>query len=143
MGTPTLANDLRRLVYRSESCISHDDVPALDAIFRVSIRNNKREGITGCLALPDGRFVQVIEGSDGRVNWLMERISADSRHQNIAVLGDWPIRARLFSGWAMARPDPTPLSDQAFRIATQHGSGAQVTGILLTLMDDVDQHHLL
>ena len=35
----------------------------------------------------------------------------------------------------MARPDPTPLSDQSFRIITQDGSGAQVTGILLGLLE--------
>jgi hypothetical protein len=61
------------------------------------------------------------------------RLCADSRQDNLVVLGEWPIEARLFAGWAMARPDPTPLSDQAFRIVTEDGSGVQVTGILLGL----------
>lgn len=68
----------------------------------------------------------------------MDRIRADARHENVAVLGEWPIEARLFRGWAMARPDPTPLSDQAFRIVTRDGSGAQVTGILLDLFSRSD-----
>ena len=125
---------LTRIVYRSRSRISHDDAPALDAIFRVSVRNNRRDGITGCLALPDGHFVQVLEGRKDRVDRLMERIRADDRHEDVTVLGEWPIRAPLFVGWAMARPDATPMMEQAFRICTDDGSGVQVTSILLGLM---------
>ena len=134
----TLTKTLRRLVYRSESCISHEDVAGLDAIFRVSIRNNARDNITGALALPDGKFVQSLEGEEACLNRLMDRVRADVRHENIEVLGEWPIQARLFAGWAMARPDPTPLTDQAFRIVTQDGTGAQVTGILLDLFGRSD-----
>lgn len=130
---------LIRLVYRSESCISHDDVPALDAIFRVSVRNNSRDRITGALALPDGKFVQTIEGEPRVVEALLERLRSDSRHTNLAVLGTWPISARLFGGWAMARPDPVPLAEQAFRIMTDVGSGAQVVGLLATMTQNGDQ----
>ena len=133
-----MTNTLRRLVYRSDSCIPHGDVAGLDAIFRISIRNNTREDITGALALPDGKFVQCLEGAELSLNRVMDRIRADARHENVAVLGEWPIEARLFRGWAMARPDPTPLSDQAFRIVTRDGSGAQVTGILLDLFSRSD-----
>ncbi|WP_439477882.1 BLUF domain-containing protein [Brevundimonas sp.] len=126
-----MTNGLYRLVYRSDSLIDHDDVRSLDEIFRVSVRNNRRDNITGALALPDGKFVQVIEGRRRDVDALMVRLRADARHTNIAVLGSWDIATRLFPGWAMARPDPTPLSDQAFRIVTEDGSGVQVTGILL------------
>jgi len=129
---------LARLVYRSDSAISHDDVPALDAIFRASVRNNTRDRITGALALPDGKFIQAIEGEPRAVDDLMQRLRADSRHANIDVLGQWPISARLFGGWAMARPDPTPLGEQAFRIATERGSGAQVVGILAAMNQQDD-----
>lgn len=124
---------LTRLVYRSHSCISHDDTPALDAIFKVSVRNNARDRITGALALPDGKFVQTIEGETQVLDALMERLHADPRHEDLTVLGRWPISARLFGGWAMARPDPTPLTDQAFRIMTEVGSGAQVVGLLVNM----------
>ena len=128
-----MANNLCRLVYRSDSRIDHNDDVALDGIFRVSVRNNLRDKITGALALPDGKFVQVIEGDKLDLVALMVRIRADDRHTNVVVLGEWPITARLFPGWAMARPDPEPLSRQAFRIATEDGSGVQVTGILLDM----------
>lgn len=126
-----MAKDLCRLVYRSESRIDHNDDAGLDRIFRTSIKNNLRDRITGALALPDGKFVQVIEGARRDLDALMVRIRADDRHFDVVVLGDWPITARLFEDWAMARPDPEPLSNQAFRIVTEDGSGVQVTGILL------------
>jgi hypothetical protein len=133
-GVARMANDLSRLVYRSDSLIDHGDAPALDAIFRRSVRNNRRDGITGALALPDGTFVQVIEGSSADIEGLMVRLRADSRHKDIVVLGEWRVTARLFEGWFMARPDATPLTDQAFRIVTETGTGAQVTGILLGMI---------
>ncbi len=42
----------------------------------------------------------------------------------------------------MARPDPTPLSQQSFRIVTENGTGAQVTSILLDLMSKTEHHYL-
>lgn len=61
-----------------------------------SQQNNKRHNITGCLAQPDGQFVQVIEGEIDRVDALMTRIVADARHENVVQLGEWIIQARLF-----------------------------------------------
>lgn len=129
-----MVKDLCRLVYRSESRIDHNDDVALDGIFRISVKNNLRDRITGALALPDGKFVQVIEGARRDVAALMVRVRADDRHLNVTVLGNRSITARLFEGWAMARPDPEPLSNQAFRIVTEDGSGVQVTGILLGMI---------
>lgn len=137
-----MEKNLLRLVYRSDSCIAHEDVSRLDAIFKTSIRNNKRDGITGALALPDGTFVQVIEGDKGKVDLLMKRIRDDDRHESVTVLGEWAIQARLFRGWDMARPDPTPLTQQSFRIITEDGSGAQVTTILLDLMSKAEHLYL-
>ena len=124
------------MVYRSDSRVDHNDEAALDGIFRTSVRNNIRDRITGALALPDGKFVQVIEGLKPDLEALMARLRADQRHENLVVLGDWSVAARLFAGWAMARPDPEPLGNQAFRIVTENGSGVQVTGILLGMTED-------
>ncbi|TPW03829.1 MAG: BLUF domain-containing protein [bacterium] len=131
-----MAKDLCGLVYRSESRIDHADEAALDGIFRTSVTNNLRDRITGALALPDGKFVQVIEGGRRDIDALMVRLRADDRHFKLLVLGNWPITARLCEGWAMARPDPEPLSNQAFRILTEDGSGVQVTGILLGMTQE-------
>ncbi|WP_426038887.1 BLUF domain-containing protein [Brevundimonas sp. DC300-4] len=138
-----MEKNLIRLVYRSKSCIAHDDVAELDAIFKVSRRNNNLDGITGALALPDGKFVQSIEGEKSKVGLLMKRIRADNRHEDVTVLGEWEVQARLFRGWDMARPDPTPLSQQSFRIVTENGSGAQVTSVLLDLMSKVERRYVV
>lgn len=106
------------------------------AIFDISTRNNRRDRITGALALPDGKFVQALEGTGPAIDGLMGRLRGDDRHAGIVVLGEWDISARLFEGWAMAAPDPTPLDNQSFRIMTENGSGAQVAGLLLSLTDD-------
>ena len=133
-----MPKELSRIVYRSLARIRHDDVAGRDHIFRISIANNRRDGITGCLAQPDGHFVQVIEGQKSKVDLLVARIKADPRHEEVTVLGEWTVRQRLFIGWAMARPDPTPMSAQAFRVCTQQGSGVQVTSVLLGLMGPGD-----
>jgi hypothetical protein len=133
-----LAKELKRVVYRSVALLDHDDVAGRDVIFKTSSANNLREGITGCLAQPDGHFVQVIEGEKHTVNRLLERIRADPRHEQLTVLGEWVVSGRLFSGWAMARPDPRPMNQQAFRVCTVDGSGVQVTSVLLDLMGPGD-----
>ena len=66
----------------------------------------------------------------------MERLAADPRHTDLVVLGRWETSSRLFSTWAMARPDIRPLADQSFRLINEAGSGAQVTAILLALVAD-------
>ena len=127
-------NTLERVVYRSRSTLHPDNVEELDKIFRASIKNNKRDRLTGCLAHPDGHFVQVIEGRDAQVAALMGRLQCDTRHDDVVVLGRWTTRSRIFSDWAMARPDLRPLAEQSFRLINEAGSGAQVTGLLLTLV---------
>lgn len=129
-----MADAMYRLVYRSDSNIPHGPSSPLREIFEVSCRNNRRDKITGALALPDGKFVQAIEGGRTVVDDLMQRLRGDPRHSGIVLLGEWSITARLFPGWAMAHPDSAPLSEQSFRIITENGSGAQCTGILLALM---------
>ncbi|MFN3669203.1 MAG: BLUF domain-containing protein [Brevundimonas sp.] len=133
-----MGKELHRVVLRSVARLHHDDVIGRDAIFRKSITNNIRDGVTGCLAQPDGHFVQVIEGVKGQVDSLLDRIRADDRHEQMTVLGRWTVSGRLFIGWAMARPDPTPMNDQAFRVCTRDGSGVQVTTVLLGLMGPGD-----
>lgn len=130
-----MTTGLYRCVYRSDSLIDHQDVVALDSIFTTSTRNNRRDRLTGALALPDGKFVQVIEGKRALVDALMLRLRGDDRHENVTVLGEWAVRARLFAGWSMARPDVRRLDAQEFRIVTEAGSGAAVTAVLIAIAE--------
>lgn len=77
--------------------------------------------------------MQVVEGAGAKIDALMERIAADPRHKDIAILGRWSTPGRLFDTWAMARPDSTPLQEQSFRIINETGTGAQVVSALLGL----------
>lgn len=131
-----MPKSLVRLVYRSRSTLHPDNVQELDKIFRTSIKNNRTSRLTGCLAHPDGHFVQVIEGAEKSVDALVALLATDTRHTDLVVLGRWPVAARIFSSWAMARPDIRPLGEQSFRLINEAGSGAQVTALLLGLVSD-------
>ena len=128
-----MSKTLVRLVYRSRSLVAPEDKVTVKNIFEVSRRNNKLDHITGCLAQPDGHFVQVVEGRGAAIDNLMGRISADPRHEDIVILGRWFTPGRLFDGWAMLMPDTTPLKAQSFRIIDETGTGAQVISVLLEL----------
>lgn len=129
-----MPNKLLRIVYRSRSNLHPDNVEELDRLFRTSMRNNASWGVTGCLAHPDGHFVQVIEGPASQVEILFSRLRHDPRHMDIEILGQWNPQSRLFATWAMARPDLRPLAEQSLRLINEKGSGAQVTAVLLGLV---------
>lgn len=80
-----MAEELHRLVYRSRARIDHNDVVGRDAIFKSALAHNRRHEITGCLAQPDGHFVQVIEGPKHEVDALMKRIRGDERHAQVTI----------------------------------------------------------
>ena len=130
-----MSNSLVRIVYRSRSTLHPDNLEELDKIFRTSVRNNRRSNLTGCLAHPDGHFVQVIEGDPSHVASLVDRLRRDTRHTDVEILGEWPAPSRLFSAWAMARPDLRPIAEQSFRLINEKGTGSQVTAILLGLVN--------
>lgn len=133
-----MSKTLVRLVYRSRSLVAPEDKVTVKNIFEVSRRNNKRNHITGCLAQPDGHFVQAIEGRSAAIDNLMGRISADPRHEGIVILGRWFTPGRLFDSWAMVLPDTAPLKEQSFRIIDETGTGAQVVSVLLELTNRPD-----
>ena len=126
---------LQRLVYRSISLIDPGDQYSLTRIVQQSLSNNRRAGITGCLALTDGAFIQVLEGTAGKVGSVMQRIRADSRHQAVAVIGDRPISARLFKHSAMAHVTAARFNSEISRVIAASGGAAHVTSILLELVE--------
>lgn len=130
-----MSKSLVRVFYRSISTLHPDNTEELDRIFKVSTINNRRDNLTGCLAHPDGHFVQVIEGDGLKVDRLLQRISIDTRHTDMSILGRWASPSRLFTGWAMARPNLAPLHQQSLKIINQVGCGSQVTAILLSLAE--------
>lgn len=91
---------LVRLLYASRAAadISRDE---LQRILAQSKANNPAGGITGVLCSSGRIFMQVLEGGRMQVNALYNRIAADPRHQDVAILSYEEISERKFAGWSM------------------------------------------
>lgn len=91
---------MHRLLYIS-SARTAPTAREIEAILRVSRRNNAATGITGLLVTGGRRFLQVLEGESGAVETTFDRIAADPRHHAVVKLGSAPATSRIFSSWAM------------------------------------------
>ena len=91
---------LVRLLYASRAAedISQDD---LLRILTQSKANNPGSGITGVLCSSGRIFMQVLEGGRMQVNALYNKIAADKRHQDMAILLYEEVSERKFAGWSM------------------------------------------
>lgn len=93
-----------RLVYRSHNLVPAPDRKAeLGAIFSVSRSGNRERGVTGALLTHGDWFVQTLEGDEGVVRDLYDRIAEDRRHDAVSVIFAERVRDRVFSRWAMAQ----------------------------------------
>ncbi len=99
---------MRQILYTSRSLIG-DNIRALDELMVQAQANNALDGITGLLWTDGNRFAQVIEGSDNALAALLDRLPADPRHREFAILQDSSVADRQFGDWSMARPANDPL----------------------------------
>jgi hypothetical protein len=103
-----MANTLGHLVYYSKATVSTDSLWVLTDLLAVSQRNNDRDKVTGALAIADGWFFQVIEGPGSKLNNLLRRLEADTRHTEFKVLSRREVSFRLFGEWSMCSSRITP-----------------------------------
>ncbi|HEY9849183.1 MAG TPA: BLUF domain-containing protein [Leptolyngbyaceae cyanobacterium] len=92
---------MKRLTYISKFSrpLSPQEVEAIGVI---SKRNNQRENITGVLLCSQGIFFQILEGEEGKIDKLYEKILRDDRHTEIICLNtEHDIPERLFADWSM------------------------------------------
>lgn len=110
---PRRPDDLVSLVYTSEV---PDPDPPLRAIVEECRRFNEGNGVTGLLLYHRGRFLQYLEGERARVLQSYERIKADPRHRDCAIVSVERLEARRFSDFAMAyqRADPADADVEGF-----------------------------
>ena len=73
----------------------------LELIYRTSIRNNVRDGITGLLLFNGAVFVQTIEGSPDAVDRLLMRLAVDGRHCEMVLRDERKLWLRIFAEWSM------------------------------------------
>ena len=102
------------LVYVSSATrpFSRED---LRVLLETCWKNNAELGVTEMLLYKDGNFIRVLEGDEGTVRGLYERIAADPRHGGEITLQQGFAEGRQFPDWSMglrnldspeARADP-------------------------------------
>ena len=73
----------------------------LEAILRISRRNNRFVGVTGLLIGGGRRFLQLLEGPGDAVMETYDRIKADERHFAAVLLSKTHVTERIFADWDM------------------------------------------
>ena len=94
-----MQSELKRVVYVSEKTDVSDIT--LKDIIASSEKNNREEGVTGCLLSGSNSFLQLLEGPAEFINTLYAKISRDNKHKNVKTLCDEKIDDRLFLSWSM------------------------------------------
>lgn len=92
---------MRQIAYISEASdeIAESDITPL---MRHSRKNNARNDITGMLLVKWPIFLQILEGPQQAIAFLIDKLQQDSRHRNFKIIYDKPnITEREFSRWQM------------------------------------------
>ena len=100
--------ELYTLVYLSKSTIP---------LYRYQIHRllaecrlfNLKNNVTGILLSLDGHFIQVLEGDEEIILSLYDKIKKDSRHTDIRIILEKPIKKRVFLDWSMGYKDISEL----------------------------------
>ena len=102
---------LYRVIFASD--VADLSAVSIAQILGASVANNRRDDVTGCMSIRDGRIVQVVEGSRLDLDRLMDRVRADRRHSGLRVLSDTPIVARRMNHPMTLCADPAELLELA------------------------------
>jgi hypothetical protein len=103
----------------------------VNSILSSARKNNEKHGITGLLVELPKHFIQILEGNQGRVKQTFNRISHDSRHQNVRVILGQNIEFREIEAWEMgfsAELNESQLND-ALHILNTFSKKQSFTGI--------------
>jgi hypothetical protein len=96
------------VIYVSEASIPVD-AAIVAAIKQQSANNNRQVAVTGLLIHQGGCFMQMLEGEEQRVRWLMERIRLDPRHRRVRTVIEGASNRRCFASWSMGVRDLAQL----------------------------------
>lgn len=91
---------MHQFVYVSSAVRAFTDAQLAD-LLEVSRRHNVACNVTGLLLYVGGNFIQLLEGSQGDVAAIYERIEADTRHRGLITLLDAEADKREFPDWSM------------------------------------------
>lgn len=108
---------LVRLTYASTATFEPNESGGIEVsvgqILAESRRNNKKRRIGGVLHYGNSYFFQCLEGEREAVSDCYQRISRDSRHQNVETLSFEAIDRRMFPDWSMKY---LPVADEIARL---------------------------
>ena len=85
--------------HRSQNCTDLE----IKNILQSCQKNNPSIGITGVLMYSEKKFLQYVEGDSTNIFQLYEKIKADSRHNNLALISLTTIQERIFPNWNMGK----------------------------------------
>src|SRR4051812_8595791 len=94
-----------RALYVSSHVLPVREDGSADAFAQIaaqSARNNAEWRIDAFLICTPHWFCQQIEGPEGAVRRLLQRVAADPRHFDLRVIEARPVRRRLLEGWRYA-----------------------------------------
>lgn len=116
---------MKSIIYTSRCIFSEFDAHDLD-IFRKALSHNALVGINGFLHRTKTHYIQYIDGPDTEISRLVDKLYADHRHSDMAIVREEQICATKFPGWSMGysrvqahpsqpRIDPACSADEMFR----------------------------
>ncbi len=93
-----------QLIYASAATTPLDEAELADLVERARL-NNASHGVTGLLLYDQGTFLQLLEGPEGEVRPLYDKITQDPRHDKVVLLFKGEIEERGFDEWRMGFVD--------------------------------------
>ena len=106
---------MKQLVYVSQA-VDKIEQSTINAILTTAKNHNSAQGITGMLLFNGTYFLQLLEGPDGDVDTLLERIHKDPRHKNIKLLCEIETTefGRICHNWNMLYKHSNEISQNTF-----------------------------
>jgi len=101
----SVVTKLYHLAYISKSILGDNKIfvqGEIQQILDAAKRHNPALQVTGALLYSGDYFCQLLEGPQGNLEQLFEKIMRDDRHSHVEVLFFDPAPKRLFGVWAMA-----------------------------------------
>ncbi|MGI4834605.1 MAG: BLUF domain-containing protein [Janthinobacterium lividum] len=89
------------IVYISEATANPSQA-ALLTLLRQARAEHQRAQLTGLLLYREGRFLQILEGSETPLREFFSRVAADPRHGKLELLADGPKPTPDFRDWHMS-----------------------------------------
>ena len=111
---------LKTLTYTSRARLDLTD-DELNDIHQTARHLNALDGITGLLLFDGSRFLQIVEGAEGAIDNLVERLRMDPRHSAFEVRDERYVEQRSFDGWSM----------ELLRVSAGYKSAREEVGTML------------